>query len=221
MLKLYEEEDRLEMGLDEVGRGCLWGPVVTCGVILRPDLDLEDPRLRWIRDSKKLSKRRRDEMREFIVDSVALDYHLDYVWPDEIDRLNILHATMRSMHRCVDLIRTKPEFLLVDGSYFPRYPDPTIQHMTVEQGDATYMSIAAASILAKTERDRWTMEEVSRRPEELRRYGLERNMGYGTEEHRSALFRYGLDPDPGSMHRRTFEPCKTICMGERIESMIG
>lgn len=215
MLKIYEEEERLEMGLDEVGRGCLWGPVVTCGVILRPDLDLEDPRLLLIQDSKKIPERHRNEIRNFIIDSVVLDYHIDYSWNNEIDQFNILHATMRSMHRCIDYIQTKPEYLLVDGSYFPKYKkDLTIQHMTIEQGDATYMSIAAASILAKTERDNWVKEEVERRSDELSRYGLSKNMGYGTLQHRNALFKYGLD----TMHRLSFEPCKTIHLGQRLIS---
>jgi len=194
ILKLYDEEGRLEMGLDEAGRGCLWGPVVTSGVILRPDLDVDDPRLIWIKDSKKLSKKRRDEMREFIIESVALDYHIDYAWPDEIEQYNILHATMRSMHRCVDRIQIKPEYLLVDGSFFPRYrTDPTIGHRTVVEGDGTYMAIAAASILAKTERDNWVIREVEQRSDELRKYGFEHHMGYGTLEHRNAIKRYGLD----------------------------
>ncbi len=183
---------RLEAGCDEAGRGCLAGPVVAAAVILPPDFRSEE-----LNDSKQLTARRREALRP-IIEREALARAVAFVSPEEIDRINILRASIEAMHRAVAALDIAPEHLLIDGNKFTPYPG--IPHTTVVKGDATYMSIAAASILAKTYRD----EYMLRMAEDYPGYGWERNMGYPTPEHKEAILRLGLTP----LHRRSYAPCR-------------
>ena len=180
----------VEAGCDEAGRGPLAGPVFAASVVLPTGFD--DPRLN---DSKQMSETDRDALRE-IIERDALAWAVERVDPEEIDRLNILWASVTGMQRAVLRLAVKPEWILVDGNKWR--PLPGYQAATVVHGDATYVSIAAASVLAKTHRD----EYMRRLSEEFPQYGWDRNFGYPTPEHIEAIRRYGLTPH----HRKSFHP---------------
>lgn len=188
MLRQCLENGRIEAGCDEAGRGCLAGPVVAAAVVL-PD-DFADERLN---DSKQLTERQRNALRA-IVEHDAVAWAVAFVQPEEIDEINILQASILAMHRAVAQLSVKPEFLLVDGNRFNPYPG--IPHQCIVKGDATFMSIAAASILAKTHRD----EYMARIAADYPQYGWGRNKGYPTRDHRAAIAAYGTTPH----HRLSF-----------------
>ena len=181
---------RLEAGCDEAGRGPLAGPVYAAAVILPPDFSHP-----LLNDSKQMSRRARETLRP-IIEKEALAWAVVAVQAGEIDRLNILKASITGMQRAVKALKIKPEFLLIDGNKFIPFDD--IPYATVVHGDATYASIAAASVLAKTWRDE-RMEELAR---QYPGYGWEHNAGYPTPEHIDAIKRLGLTPE----HRRSFHP---------------
>ena len=181
-----------EAGCDEAGRGCLAGPVACAAVILPPDFHND-----LLNDSKQLTPSQRDRLRP-VIEREALAWAVVMVEPDEIDRINILNASITGMQRALDRLSITPEHVIVDGNRFRPWRD--IPYDTVVKGDATFMSIAAASILAKTHRD----ELMSRLAEECPGYGWERNMGYPTKEHLKALDTLGLTRH----HRRSFGPCQ-------------
>lgn len=185
----------IEAGCDEAGRGSLCGPVSCAAVILPPGFT--DPGLN---DSKQLTAHERDRLRT-IIEEQAVAWAVCMVPPEEIDRINILNASITGMHRALDSLRVRPQHILVDGNKFKPYLDPVTQMdipaHTVVKGDGRYMAIAAASILAKTHRD----ELMLRLSEEFPGYGWQRNMGYPTREHKEAITRLGLTPH----HRLTFK----------------
>ncbi len=181
-------QDCVEAGVDEVGRGCFAGPVVTAAVILPKDFDHP-----LIKDSKKLSEKQRNEAVE-IIKKHALAYTVAYGSVEDIDRFNILQATFKTMHKALDGLSVRPEHIIVDGDKFNSYR--SIPHTCVVKGDANYYSIAAASILAKVERDNY-MSELSK---EFPVYKWSTNKGYGTADHREAL----LENGPTVYHRKTF-----------------
>jgi ribonuclease HII len=178
----------LEAGLDEAGRGCLAGPVVAAAVILPPDY--QHP---WLNDSKQLTKAQREQLREVICRD-AVCWAVGEVDHAEIDQINILNASFLAMHRAVDQLPHLPEYLLVDGNRFKAYKE--VEHACIVKGDGKYLSIAAASILAKTHRD----DLMSRLGEAYPQYNWARNAGYPTIEHRQAIFTHGTTP----FHRMTF-----------------
>ncbi|NLR90429.1 ribonuclease HII [Flammeovirga agarivorans] len=189
MLASSFTEDKIEAGLDEAGRGCLAGPVVAAAVILPRDFSHPD-----LNDSKKLSAKKRMELREVILKE-AIDYKVVEVQAEEIDKINILQASFTAMHRCVDGLKEKPELLLIDGNRFRPYKG--IEHECIVKGDGKFLSIAAASILAKTHRD-MLMEKLS---EDYPQYGWEKNAGYPTKAHRAAIAEFGTTP----WHRNSFK----------------
>lgn len=186
----FMNPDLLEAGLDEAGRGPLAGPVFAAAVIL-PE-GFSHPRLN---DSKKMTEKAREELRP-IIEKEAIAWAVEKVSAEEIDRLNILWASVTGMQRAVLRLSVKPDFLLVDGNRFK--PLDGYRYATVVHGDATYKSIAAASVLAKTYRDDYMRELAKKYPQ----YGWERNMGYPTPEHIAAIKTFGLTPE----HRRSFHP---------------
>lgn len=194
MLLPYMKEGVVEAGCDEAGRGCLCGPVSCAAVILPPDFECE-----MLNDSKQLTERQRDELRP-IIEREALAWAVAMVSAEEIDKINILNASIAGMHRAIDRLAVRPQHILVDGNRFKPYGNPDtfeqIAHTTVVKGDGKYMSIAAASVLAKTHRD----ELMRRLAEKYPGYGWEKNMGYPTKAHREAIARLGLTP----IHRRSF-----------------
>jgi ribonuclease HII len=188
MLLQYHDPLLTEAGCDEAGRGCLAGPVFAAAVILPKDYVNHS-----LNDSKKLTPRLRNSLREEII-SNAIAWHIASCSNDEIDIMNILRASITAMHRAIDGLSTTPQLLLIDGNRFYTYKK--IPHLTIIRGDATYLSIAAASVLAKTERDRFMEELDSRYPH----YRWRQNKGYPTAEHRKAIMEHGVT----EWHRLTF-----------------
>ncbi|MCF0059343.1 ribonuclease HII [Dyadobacter sp. CY356] len=192
MLKSYYNKDVREAGLDEVGRGCLAGPVVAAAVILPLDYTHE-----FLTDSKQLTRVQREILQKEIMQE-AIAWAVAEVDNFEIDRINILKASFLAMHLAVDKLHTKPEHLLVDGNRFTPYP--MIPHTCIIKGDAHYLSIAAASVLAKTYRDNLMSELALQHPH----YGWETNVGYPTIHHRKAIRMHGTC----SHHRMSFRLLK-------------
>lgn len=182
MLLPYMHEDLVEAGCDEAGRGCLAGAVYAAAVILPHDFRNE-----LLNDSKQLTEKQRYALRE-VVEREALAWAVGVVTPEEIDRINILNASFLAMHRAVDQLKLRPEHLLIDGNRFKQYRD--LPHTTVVKGDGKYMSIAAASVLAKTYRD----DYMNRLAEEYPQYDWKNNKGYPTKKHREAIRAYGTTP---------------------------
>ncbi len=182
----------VEAGCDEAGRGCLAGPVSCAAVILPPDFSND-----LLNDSKQLTARQRELLRP-IIEKEALAWAVVMVGPEEIDRINILNASITGMQRALDALGVMPQHVIVDGNRFR--PWRGVPCDTVVKGDATYMSIAAASVLAKTHRD----ELMARLAGECPGYGWERNMGYPTKEHLDAILRLGITQH----HRKSYGPCQ-------------
>lgn len=189
MLASSYTNDLIEAGCDEAGRGCLAGPVVAAAVILPKDYTND-----LLNDSKQLSAKKRELLRAQI-EKDAIAYAVAFVDNKEIDEVNILNASFLAMHRSVDQLTRKPELLLIDGNRFKPYVG--IEHECIVKGDGKYLSIAAASILAKTYRDEYMVELDVKHPG----YGWGRNMGYPTKEHRSGIVELGPTP----YHRMSFQ----------------
>jgi ribonuclease HII len=188
LLKNSFQDELIEAGCDEAGRGCYAGPVFAAAVIL--PRDFFHPLLN---DSKQVSVNDRNELRP-IIETNAIAYGVAMVDHEEIDRINILKASIKAMHLALDQLKKRPKLLLIDGNRFIRYK--RVAHQCIIQGDATYSSIAAASILAKTWRDQY-MQGLH---EEFPHYSWHSNKGYGTLEHRSAIEKFGLC----KYHRKSF-----------------
>lgn len=186
--------DKIEAGCDEAGRGCLAGSVFAAAVILPPDYHNDK-----LNDSKQLTARQRYALREEI-ERDAVAWSIGIVTPEEIDKLNILRASITAMHRAVDGLKVRPEALIIDGNRFYPYHDAmtgkVLPHTTIVKGDGKYLSIAAASILAKTYRDDYMCELHKEYPH----YGWDRNAGYPTKQHREGIRLHGTTP----YHRMTF-----------------
>lgn len=192
--------DKIEAGCDEAGRGCLAGPVVAAAVILPKNYTNT-----ILNDSKQLSKLKRDVLRKQI-EQEALSYAVSFVSNEEIDTVNILNASFLAMNRAVEQLRTVPELLLIDGNRFRT--NLAIPFECIIKGDGKYLSIAAASILAKTYRD----EFMEKKSEEYPGYGWTTNMGYPTVQHRAAIKHLGITP----LHRKSFQllPAQQELFGE-------
>ncbi len=188
MLQRYLQAGCIEAGCDEAGRGCLAGPVTAAAVILPPSFDNE-----LLNDSKQLTEHQRDVLRP-IIEREAVAWAVAMVPPEEIDRINILRASITAMHRALDQLAVRPEHILVDGNRF--YPYNDIPYTTVIKGDGKMMSIAAASVLAKTHRDEY-MRKIA---EEFPVYHWAKNKGYPTRDHRAAIVAHGISP----YHRKSF-----------------
>lgn len=188
MLKSFYQTELPEAGCDEAGRGCFAGPVFAAAVILPPTFS--HPRLN---DSKQLTEESRKELR-FLIEKEAISFGVASISHEEIDKTNILKASIKAMHLAVSKLSVQPGLLLVDGNRFYKYNK--IPHRCIVKGDAIYASIAAASILAKTYRDEWMLKLHQEFPQ----YHWHTNKGYGTAEHRQAIELFGLSP----YHRRSF-----------------
>jgi ribonuclease HII len=189
LLKPFFDKNLLEAGCDEAGRGCLAGPVFAAAVIFNKKY-----RNKWLNDSKKLSDKMRYELRPEI-EASAISWAIGIVDQHEIDEINILKASFLAMHRAIDKLKTRPELLLIDGNRFNPYKK--IQHQCIIKGDAKFLNIAAASILAKTYRDDFMKEEAKK----YINYDWQNNMGYPTKKHRAAIKKYGVSP----LHRLSFK----------------
>lgn len=193
MLKSFYNHDGIEAGCDEAGRGCLAGPVYAAAVILPKNY-----KNKFLDDSKKLSEQDRYSLRPEI-ENAALAWGVGMVNEKEIDEINILNASFLAMHRAIDYLNIIPELLLIDGNRFKAYKN--IAHHCIIKGDGKYMSIAAASILAKTYRDDFMKSASETYPQ----YGWEKNMGYATSTHRNAIEKYG----ECELHRKSFRLLKS------------
>ena len=187
-LELFYKDDCVEAGCDEAGRGCLSGPVFAAAVVL--PTDFEHPLLN---DSKQISEKNRYILREFI-ESNASAWAVASCSPEEIDEMNILRASITSMHRAIEKLSPQPQHLIIDGNKF--YPYKDIPHKCIVKGDAKYASIAAASILAKTYRD----DAMKKLHEEFPGYDWDQNKGYPTKKHKAAIWELGTTPH----HRKSF-----------------
>jgi ribonuclease HII len=188
MLLPYLNDNLVEAGCDEAGRGCLAGAVFASAVILPPDFRCEE-----LNDSKQLSEKQRDTLRP-IIEKEAIAWAVGIVSSEEIDKINILNASILAMHRALDQLKVQPQHLLIDGNRFKKYKE--IPHTTIVKGDGKYLSIAAASILAKTHRD----EYMLRLHEEFPQYDWNNNKGYPTKKHRKGIETSGTTP----YHRMSF-----------------
>lgn len=188
MLKKQHTKFDLECGTDEAGRGCLAGPVTAAAVILPRSF-----RNKLINDSKQLNAESRSKLRE-IIEKKASCFAVQHVFMEEIDKINILNASILAMHHCIDKLSNIPQFICVDGNRFKNYK--SIPHECIIKGDGKYLNIAAASILAKTYRD----EYMTRIHEEYPMYNWKQNKGYPTIEHREAIKKYGIT----KYHRKSF-----------------
>lgn len=193
MLLPYYQDQFIEAGCDEAGRGCYAGPVFAGAVILSRDFSHPD-----LNDSKQLTAEKREELKRFIKEN-AIAWAVASVDNEEIDQINILRASFKAMHLALDKLKKRPGLLLIDGNRFSPYKK--IPHQCIVQGDAKYASIAAASILAKTYRDAF----MHRIHKEFPQYNWKQNKGYGTAEHRDAIDRYGLC----KYHRASFNILST------------
>lgn len=196
MLASHYYTGKIEAGCDEAGRGCLAGSVYAAAVIFPEDYQNED-----LNDSKQLTDKRRKQLRD-IIERDAISWAVGIVTPDEIDKINILNASILAMHRALDQLSVRPEAIIVDGNRFKPYrpvvdgSPVNIPHTTIVKGDGKYLSIAAASILAKTYRDDY-MDELAL---EYPQYDWRSNKGYPTKNHREAIRQFGITP----YHRKTF-----------------
>ncbi len=188
MLASHFYDGLVEAGCDEAGRGCLAGSVYAGAVIFPPDYENV-----WLNDSKQLTEKRRNELRE-IIKRDAVAWAVGVVTPEEIDSINILNASILAMHRALDLLSVRPEAVIVDGNRFKPYRN--LPYTTIVKGDGKYLSIAAASILAKTYRDDYMASLAAEYPQ----YDWQSNKGYPTRKHRDAIRQYGITP----YHRRSY-----------------
>jgi ribonuclease HII len=188
MLASHYYEGKIEAGCDEAGRGCLAGSVYAAAVILPDDYQNE-----LLNDSKQLTEKRRYELRE-IIERDAIAWAVGIVTPEEINKINILNASILAMHRALDQLKVRPEAIIVDGNRFKPYQK--LPHTTIVKGDGKYLSIAAASILAKTYRD----DYMNRLAEEYPQYDWLSNKGYPTKKHREAIKQFGITP----YHRKSY-----------------
>lgn len=188
MLTPYHASKNNEAGTDEAGRGCLAGPVTAAAIILP-----ENFRNEMLTDSKQLSEKKRNLLRP-VVENKAICYGVAHIYPTEIDSINILNASILAMHKSLDKLTTTPEFIIVDGNKFKPFKD--IPYECIIKGDTKYLSIAAASVLAKTYRDAY-MAKIHK---EFPMYNWKQNKGYPTKEHREAIKKYGIT----KYHRKSF-----------------
>ena len=188
MLKSHYYDNLVEAGCDEAGRGCLAGSVYAAAVILPPDYEND-----LLNDSKKLTAKKRYTLRE-VIQRDALAWAVGIVTPEEIDKINILNASFLAMHRALDQLSLRPEAVIVDGNRFKPYQD--LPFITIVKGDGKYLSIAAASVLAKTYRDDYMLSLAKEYPQ----YDWQSNMGYPTKKHRQAIRDHGITP----YHRKSY-----------------
>ena len=189
MLKLKFSDHKIECGTDEAGRGCLAGPVTAAAVILKKNFLNND-----INDSKKISKKNRYKLKD-IIEKEALEFSFTHIFPKKIDEINILNSSILAMQKSIAKLFTKIDLIIVDGNKFKSYKN--IPHQTIIKGDEKFLSIAAASIIAKTERDNY-MNKIHK---EYPQYGWDKNKGYPTKFHKEAILKYGIT----KYHRKSFK----------------
>ena len=205
----YKDDTVLEVGVDEVARGCLFGRLYTGAVILpvdKDDLFDHGAALHSINDSKKLNKRKRDIVYDYVKE-IALDWNVSFAEAQEIDSVNVLQADLACMRRSLAALEFTPGRILIDGDRSPSITDG-VEHILIPKGDSKYISIAAASIMAKVAHDRWIKEVCDANPDFDTKYGLLSNMGYGTATHMKGLKEHGATP----FHRQSSKPVAAVTL---------
>ena len=205
-MKFYNNITDIEVGVDEVGRGCLFGPVVAASCILPQNFDNIDFDIPKIADSKKLSKKQRELAYDFLK-YFCIDYSVAFIDNDIVDKVNIYNATMNAMHNSLDNLKLDMDMILIDGKTFKFYINKKgqlVPYYCIVSGDNKYYSIAAASILAKVTRDRYIEDLCQKYPLLNEQYKLLSNKGYGTKQHLDGIKKYGIT----NFHRKTFGICK-------------
>ena len=212
MKRQWIDDGLVEVGLDEAGRGTLWGRLYIGAVIMSPEDEAyfdHGAALQDIKDSKQLTKRKRAILDDYIREN-AIETVVSWAEPEEIDSINILQADMAAMHRALTSFVTPFQRILVDGNYWLDWCSPDNQEIipsvTIEKGDSVSLPIAAASIIAKEAHDRWVKDEVIKNPLLDKHYGFSSNMGYGTAKHIEGLKKWG----PSALHRRSFKPVLNV-----------
>jgi ribonuclease HII len=202
----YLHDDKIEAGIDEAGRGCLFGRMYVAAVVLPSELDCFSDNgdlLMSIKDSKKLSEKKRDMLYDYIKEN-AVDYSVQWCSNTQIDEENVLQADLNTMHKALDALVVPVQRILVDGDCWkPWQTDPEAEVYKIIEGDSKFLAIAAASILAKVERDRWVLSECDANPDWDTHYGLRSNKGYGTAKHMEGIKTHGVTP----LHRMSYAPC--------------
>lgn len=209
----YKVQNRLECGVDEAGAGSFAGNVFAAAVILPNDI-MDYPEHIYIKDSKKLTKRRRLIMKDFIEEN-AIDFSIGEVSNEDIDKINIFNARISAMHQAIHGLNVDPEFLLIDGNAFkPVFVnDDLVPYECIKGGDNRFMSIAAASILAKVYHDQHIQDLCNKYEGLEEKYDLLNNMGYGTPKHLAGIRKYGIT----EIHRNSFSICKNMCVTELLK----
>lgn len=197
MLKNYYKQNSIEVAIDEVARGSLFGRLYTAAVIWPLDFDNTQYN---INDSKKISKKKREYLYDVIINN-AIDWNINYIESDKIDEINILQSNVLSMHQNIDKLNLNIDHILIDGNYFKPYKN--IPHTCVIKGDSKYCNIAAASILAKVEHDKYIKDICNKYPILHTQYDLLNNMGYPTKKHIEGIKKYGIT----QFHRKTYSIC--------------
>ena len=213
-MKKFYNSQKIEVGIDEAGRGCLSGPVFTGAVILPKEFEKEDEQLiSQIKDSKKLSRKKRAMLKDFI-ESIAIDFSVTFKDNNYIDKHNILKSTHDCMHQSIKNLNVIPELILVDGNSFKTYyhDEELIENICIIGGDNKYLSIACASILAKEYHDEY-IENLLKQDNTLEIYGWDSNMCYGTQKHIEGIKTYGLS----KYHRKSFGICKDYIKKNNIK----
>lgn len=203
---VYKDDGAIEAGLDEAGRGCLYGRLYVGAVVFSNEMDDffdHGAALNQIKDSKVITKRKRDILYDYIQEC-ALDKAVAYATAAEVDKYNVLQADLNTMHKALDSLQVPVQRVLVDGDHWRPYKDT--EGYAIVDGDAQYLSIAAAGILAKVARDRYVEEAVAKYPDLDTKYGLGSNMGYGTATHMKGLSEHGATDE----HRRSFGPVRAV-----------
>ena len=210
----YLQDDKIEVGIDEAGRGCLFGRMYVGAVILPDELECFNDNgelLLSIRDSKKLTEKKREALYDYIKEN-AVDYSICWCSNEQIDEENVLQADLNTMHKALDSLSVPVQRILVDGDMWKPWSNKDnkdsenneeAEVYKIVEGDSKFMAIAAASILAKVERDRWVLSVCDEHPEYDERYGLRSNKGYGTAKHMAGIKEYGVTP----LHRISYAPC--------------
>lgn len=205
----YLEDDNIEVGIDEAGRGALFGRMYVGAVVFPNELDVffdHGAALNDIKDSKKLTERKRDILYDYVKEC-AVDYSVAWCSNTQIDEENVLQADLNTMHRALEGLVVPVQRILVDGDCWkPWAANPDAEVFKIIEGDSKFLAIAGAAILAKVSRDRWVLECCDSNPELDEKYGLRSNKGYGTAKHMTGLKQHG----PNTLHRMSFAPCSGV-----------
>ena len=196
--KIWESKNRYVCGIDEVGRGCIAGPVYSGAVIFNPESNFQNPYFKSINDSKKISEKKRESLVPYIK-KISLSYSTGYCTSDEVDSIGIQEAVKLSMIRAIENLKITPDFLLIDSMKI----ESKIPQINIIKGDETSKTISAASIIAKVERDNLMKVKIAHK---YKNYNFQKNKGYGTKEHLEAIKKFGIT----EIHRKTFEPIKSM-----------